>query len=280
MCQRPCHHRPVSELDAQALRDAHAEASRAWPDLDVPAEPFEARLRELARETELARLRVADLYLAFACARGVTGAARALESTYFPRLDGMLTRMGARGAVADEVKQRLRASLLVGTAPKIALYRGRGDLWRWLKVAATREAIHLLSRDLKDTRPEELDEMLSPADDPELELLKRTYRAEFKVAFQAALASLEPRLRTVLRYYLVDGLNIEQIGAIYGVHRATVARWIERVREELLTVTRSRLVGQIRVDQGEFESIMRLIQSQLDVSAHRFLAAEDPSAKK
>ncbi len=273
----------MAELDAQALKDAHAEARRTWPDLAVPPEPFDARLRELARETPLDRLCVGDLYLAWACAQGVAGAIEALEKSHFSRLDAMLARLGAAGAVGDEVKQRLRERLLVsnGSPAKIASYGGKGDLWRWLKVAATREAIRLLGKDKKSQgASEDLEDAVSPAESPELELLKRTYRAEFKIAFQAALGSLEPRPRTVLRYYLIDGLNIEQIGAIYGVHRATVARWIERVREDLLMATRERLLGQIRVDRAELDSIMRLIQSQLDVSVQRFLTAEDPTAKE
>jgi len=59
------------------------------------------------------------------------------------------------------------------------------------------------------------------------------------------------------------------------VHRATVARWIAKARETLLTETRTLLMKRLRVDQNEFESIMRLIQSRFDVSIHHFLK-KDP----
>ncbi len=261
------------------LSAAVAEARRAWPDLVVDEAAFRAHLldKTKAQSTPLAELCLPDLYLAHACAAGVPGAVEALERTQLDLLDGLLARLGATGAHADEVKQRLRERLLVGPRARIAAYSGRGNLRRWLKVVATREALELLEKQARHVGREDdaLEEAVSPRESPELELLKRTYRAEFREAFQEALRALEARPRTLLRYYLIDGLNIDQIGAVYGVHRATAARWIERVREDLLLSTREGLMRRIRVDRGELDSIMRLIQSQLDVSIQRFLV-EDP----
>lgn len=273
----------VSEPES-VLSAALAEARRAWPELAVDGDRFLAHLAERARSsgTPVDKLCLPDLYLAQACAAGVPGAVEALERTQLDLLDGLLARLGATGAHKDEVKQRLRERLLVGPRARIAAYSGRGDLRRWLKVVATREAVELMQKQRRSVSSEDdaLADAVSPGESPELELLKRTYRAEFREAFQDALRSLEARPRTLLRYYLLDGLNIDQIGAIYGVHRATAARWIERVREDLLLATRERLMRRIKVDRGELESIMRLIQSQLDVSIQRFLTDESPSSEK
>ena len=65
--------------------------------------------------------------------------------------------------------------------------------------------------------------------------------------------------------------SIEQIGAIYRVHRATVARWIADARELLLHQTRELLSRRVRVSNDELESILWLIDSQMDVSLHRCL---------
>jgi RNA polymerase sigma-70 factor (ECF subfamily) len=146
-------------------------------------------------------------------------------------------------------------------------------------VTAVREAIDLL-RKLKREQPLDdsaLVELTSPDEDQELHYLKRLYREEFKAAFQQALAALSARERTILRYNLLDNLNIDQIGAIYNVHRATVARWIAKARETLLSETREILMQKLRVNEGEFESIMRLIQSHFDVSIHHFLSKRPAS---
>jgi len=229
-------------------------------------------------------IRAADLALATACAAGDAAAIEVVEQRYFADLDRALGRFEGGAQLIEEVKQRLRQKLFVGDgeAPKISTYSGRGDLGRWIRVAATREAIGILRKGKKEIPMEEVALAQALADgsgDLELAYLKGLYRNEFKAAFQQALAALEPKERTVLKYHVLDGFNIDQIGAVYGVHRATVARWISGVRDTLLSRTRKILMDKIEVDRAEFESIMRLIQSQLDVSLSRLLR-DDGALKK
>lgn len=266
-------------VDEAALSAATAEARAHWPTLHVPDEAWRAHVLARAVDTPLERLCLRDLYLTCAVGLGLPGAAELVDAHAFARLDPVLRRLGASDALAQDLKQRLREKLLVGSPPKLTSYGGKGELIRWLKVTATREALVALEAQKKHRKThldddEALEHALSPHDGPELDLLKRTYRAEFRVAFHGALAALEPRSRTILRYYLVDGLTIDQLGAVYGVHRATAARWIERLREDLLLATRERLMAQVEVGRAELDSIMRLIQSQLDVSIQRHLRDE------
>jgi RNA polymerase sigma-70 factor (ECF subfamily) len=85
------------------------------------------------------------------------------------------------------------------------------------------------------------------------------------------LVALSPEQRNVLRLHLLDGLNIDQIGLIHQVHRATVARWLARARETVRDDTRRRLAAKIAVDGPELESIVTALHSQLDVSVQRIL---------
>ena len=55
------------------------------------------------------------------------------------------------------------------------------------------------------------------------------------------------------------------------MHRSTVARWRADARDKLLAGTRRFFREQVRVSAGEFDSILRLIGSQLDVSLSRLL---------
>jgi RNA polymerase sigma-70 factor (ECF subfamily) len=228
-------------------------------------------------------LRTADLALAAACAAGDVAAIELVEQRYFADLDRALARFEGGAPLVEEVKQRLRHKLFVGDGegPKISTYSGRGDLGRWIRVAATREAIGLVRKAKKEIPMEEVAlarALAGGSGDLELDYLKGLYRSQFKAAFEEALAALEPKERTVLKYHVLDGLNIDQIGAVYGVHRATVARWISSVRDTLLGRTRKILMDKIAVDRAEFDSIMRLIQSQLDVSLSRLL--RDGAAQK
>src|SRR5262249_42945161 len=95
------------------------------------------------------------------------------------------------------------------------------------------------------------------------------YGPAFKRAFQAALAELEPRERTLLRFQYVDDLTVDQIGALYHVHRATAARWVAQARERLGERTRLRLARELGTHDGGLTSILQIIQSHVDVSLVR-----------
>lgn len=275
------------ELEARLL-ELYRLGRTAWPTVEVSPQRFTTHLAERLLEpqgdlqTQLSELDAAALYLTCGCLLGLTPALLALEEHFVGELDRVLSRFPGGAPLREEIKQRIRTKLLVaegGQTPKIGGYTGRGDLSRWLKVVASREALALMRKGHKEVATEDrlLAEAISPSEDQELAYLKAHYRREFKVAFEAALADLSPRQRALLRYQLVDGLSIDDLGAIYGVHRATAARWLERVRGDLLEGTRERLIKGIQIGPAELDSIMQLIQSRLDVSIQRILEAEPES---
>jgi len=115
------------------------------------------------------------------------------------------------------------------------------------------------------------------SDDPEVEYMKRTYSTEFKAAFGDALANLGPREQTLLRYHHVDGLNIDEIGAIYRVHRVTAFRWIEKAKEQLVKSTLDTLKTRLKLPASELESVLRMIRSQIHLSLVRHLGGPKDS---
>jgi RNA polymerase sigma-70 factor (ECF subfamily) len=102
--------------------------------------------------------------------------------------------------------------------------------------------------------------------DPLLASLKQRYRDEFRGAFTDAAAQLTDRERTLLRYRFLDDLSIDEIGVLYRVHRTTVARWIAAIRESLFEATRAKLMQQLQITDSDVDSVLRLIDSQLDIS--------------
>jgi RNA polymerase sigma-70 factor (ECF subfamily) len=275
-----------SERLELALQDALEVARAAWPNIPLLSEvflPYLAQRVPVDKDPEraLLKLRVADLYLTCACLEGVPQAVEILETEYLPKTRAVLARMETPSVAVEDVQQMLCQKLLTcsGTAvaPKLAQYSGTGDLQSWLSVIAVRCALDVLRKE-KDTA--QLDDItladaMSPEEDQELQYLKSMYRSEFKTAFQQALAALSTRERNILRHQMLDGLTLDQIAAIYNVHRATIARWNARLREKLLTQTRKTLLRRLNTSRTEFESIMRLIQSHFDVSIRRHLTRSD-----
>jgi RNA polymerase sigma-70 factor (ECF subfamily) len=102
-----------------------------------------------------------------------------------------------------------------------------------------------------------------PEWNPEFLLLLKTHKLEITAAFRDALASLSSRNRNVLRYHFIEELTIDHIGSLYGVHRATAARWINHARTLLFNQTRDLFRRRISMSDGEFHRILILLESQI-----------------
>jgi RNA polymerase sigma-70 factor (ECF subfamily) len=261
---------------------ARATAARdAWFPVEVPGAALGAFLGErvAADAQSLAGLSIEDLYLTCACARGDRAAIERLEACYFGAVRAALARMRLPADAVDELQQRLREQLFVGPRPRIAEYRGRGALASWLSVSAVRAAYKLVQRETRPIADEDDRLAQLPTGDADLEsgYVKRSYGPVFKRAFIEALDQLGDREKNLLRQHYLDGLTLEQLAALQRTHRATVARWLGSARQELLDRTRDRLMRHLRVPLADCDSIIRLAQSQLELTLMRLLA---PGARR
>lgn len=270
--------RGVPELEIQ-LQALAATGSQAWPDVQLAPSAFVAYVAERwppdSLEVErLARVRAADLFVACACAGGDAAAVAALDERTFGHLRDSLRKMRLKPEQIDDVLQGLRRLLFAGdevSPPRIREFSGQGDLMGWLRVSATRSALKTIRREKREVPVAEILEEQTTDADPELHYMKALYRDAFKTAFQTALDSLTDREKNVLRQHVVDELSIDDLGKLYDVHRATAARWLASARETLLARTRTAFMERARVSGAECESVLRLVQSQLDATIRRRL---------
>jgi RNA polymerase sigma-70 factor (ECF subfamily) len=265
-------------VEEQAVATAHRRAAARWPGVALGLDAFRSRLATAGGPPE--RLCTDDVYLVGAVLEGDPRALRYFDAELQGRLGPVWARLRVSSDVIDEVRQRLRDRLLLprpDRPPRLATYDGRGALVSWLRVVAAREALALAGQ--RDHASALADEALADAlaDDPEIELLKQTYRRVFADAFAWAVDELEPRQRTALRLHHVDALTLEQTAQVLGVHRATAARCLASARTRLLSRTRRRMMDSLRVDPDRLDSIMHLIVSRFDVSVSRMLQTEGPS---
>lgn len=262
---------------AEALAAALGEARTRWPELAVDDA---TAVRHLAAtwnpETADALLPAfaVELVLAAACLHGDTGAIRLFHKEMFERVDRVLARLGITGPDADDVKQDVRTKLLVAAEgdAKLALYHGTGPLAHWVASVAGREALGTI-RKRKPTEAIGDDDFLADAsDDPQLQAVKARHGADFKQAFQAAVAELEPRDRAILRALIVDDRSVNEIATVYGIHRVTASRWVSEVRQNLLVRTRNQLKDRLSLDASSLDSAIRILDSNLELSLYRLLA--------
>jgi RNA polymerase sigma-70 factor (ECF subfamily) len=256
-----------------------AAAREAYPALVTPRDAFAQALEDdatgdavVGAEDEAER--AAEVYLACALAEGDPAAATAFEARYVAPLGTTLAKLRLSAAELAEVKQLVRAKLMVGS--RLRTYAGRGRLEGLVQVTATREALSLLRKTRREV-PLVDDDLAGPVErwDHGAELLKERTREAFRTAFATAAASLEPRQRTLLRLHLVGGVGLEQLAGVYGVHRATIVRWLHAAREQVRERTMAELGAGLGVGADELESLTGFVRSRLDVSLERLLSAHD-----
>jgi RNA polymerase sigma-70 factor (ECF subfamily) len=259
----------ADELDPETAAGWVAAARARWPSLALDAAGL---LAHLARVGCAAPAHPIDACLAAACAAGDAAAIRALEEEVVGRAADAARRVDASPAFRAEIAQRLRVRLLVAEGdapPRIARYTGEVPLFAWARVIAVRLALNA-ARDQRAPAREPADLDFASAD-PEIDYLREKYRAPFAAAFEEALRALEKDDRTILRLHYVDGLNIDGIGRIFGVHRATVARWLVRVRAEVLARARELLAARLGADPEDCDSVLGVLAGEIDLTLSRVL---------
>jgi RNA polymerase sigma-70 factor, ECF subfamily len=266
----------VSVLGLNSLLGENLKTARAtWPNIHVSDGDFSRFVTERLAEggvidPELAGRNAVDLYLACACSRGDAAAIAALEDLYFAaEVDAPCRRSGV--VAPEEMRQRVRAKLFVGPAPKIASYAGRSSLRTWLRAVIGRLVIDASRERPRDVPSPDIDfsKLAAAGDDPDQMLVKQTYQTALEAAFTHAADRLSPRDKNLLRYGLSEGLNIDQIGRIYGVHRVTAHRWLQQARTSFVEHIQAVMMERLKMSATEFQSVLRLAMSQVDVTFAR-----------
>jgi len=273
MAETPRERRTEDE-DASWQR-RYADARKAWPSVHVDLAEFRAfvvqRWTELTDESEVA---FSDLYLTCGCSLARSAAFVAFEQAYRAEIDAVVKRLGPLAPPVDDARQLIHERILTGPKPKILEFRGRGSLKSWVRVVALRALLNHRQR-IDERVPvdddSDIERLLPASDDPELELMRRHYAEEVRATLRECIAQLDARERTLLRLAFIEGATVDAIGALYAVHRATAARWVQSAHRVLTTRVHRRLRERLRIDSDELESVLRLLSSAFDTSLSRYL---------
>jgi RNA polymerase sigma-70 factor (ECF subfamily) len=224
-------------------------------------------------------LRLPDLLLTFRCLGGSAEAAKSVQQLVNQWVEREAHRLKISELI-DEARQVVLSILFVTDKKKqsvLAQYSGRGDLGAWVRIVAVRELLRLRKAGRRDAGTDDsaLSDLVAGGDDPELGLLRTQFKAEFRAAFAHAIKGLTERERNLLRQHFVDGLSIDEIASIYAVHRATAARWVAKAKEEISAATREEIRQRINIGSDELNSLLRLVESRLEVSMRLLQPSDD-----
>lgn len=259
---------------ATDLDELHRAGQDAWPDLAVTRERYAIAL---ATRDTTETLKGADLYLAVACIDGDERAIQTVNALLAREVKFAAAKTTATKEQIEDVTATVARQLFVDEPERpsaLRTYSARGSLESYLHVIAKRELVRVVNSGRREVGVDEsMIDYMVPRSDPEISMLRERYRHDVDEALEAAMTALEQRDRALLRYAFVDGLNVDAIGKLYDVHRATAARWIAAAREQLAKNIRTALAARLKISVSEVDSIVRLVQSRIDVSLESALGS-------
>lgn len=202
----------------------------------------------------------------------------AFERETFGEVEAAYLRFTRLGVTLDDVKQRVREKLLLAEPASILGYAGTGALRGWVRAAVLHMLLNISRRETREepTDAELFEVIIGAEPSAEAAYIKLACRDEFEAAFAFVMNELDDRDQSLLRHAFVDRRNVDDIGAIYGVHRATAARWIAAARGRLVERTRAELMVRLGVSEAEARSIIVAALSGVGSKLFAKLASPSP----
>jgi len=275
----------VNEL----LPDLHAKAS--CEQVGLTPQSFSEILLEVGSKysasasagelrTFLLSLRVDELALARACARGNNAAWEIFLIRFREKLYLAALRIDREDSAARDLADTLYADLY-GTSTrdghrvsKLASYTGRGSLEGWLRTVLAQEYVNRYRRTKRLVSLEEESEeglqFAAPEAQPSAGADTRLEQATDEV-----LAQLAPEDRAVLAAYYLDGRTLAEIARMLGVHESTISRKLDKLAKSL---RKQILAGLTRrgMSRRQAEESLEVDVRDLKVDIRRSLAQDSP----
>jgi RNA polymerase sigma-70 factor (ECF subfamily) len=261
------------ESNSSDEREILERCQRRYPTIDLPAEEFLCRARQTGIAFE--QLHHEDLFLATACSRGNRIAWEHFTDEFLPLLKGFAAQACRNLGESEDLAHDL-LGVLIGDSKKMASYDGRGSLASWLRVAVARAAIDRFRR---TRREESLEEAIEEGREPpattstkgfQTEALDARWGSVLSTTLKEEIEILPPRDRLLLSLYYLEEVPLKTIGLHFGVHEATVSRWLDKIRSGIRRGVERKL-RRYRLRPGEIASIWKSIAEEGKLSLKEIL---------
>jgi len=200
----------------------------------------------VTEQSFLASLRLEELVLARACARGSERAWEAFLTRYRATLYETAYKIARIETEARSLADSLYAELYGVDAKgqqrtsKLSYYQGRGSLQGWLRTVVAQEFVNRYRSTRRETSLEAAveDGAQFAASEPEVAVVDQ----RVEMAASAELDALDPEDRFVMAAYFLDQRTLAEIAKLRGVHESTISRRLERISTGIRKGIRQRLV--------------------------------------
>jgi len=203
-----------------------------------------------------------DLYLAFACAKHSPQAWDRFTNSYRRYLYDLASFISPVKSVASELAESIFADLFLpdrSGRSRIASYDGRSSLATWLRVIICHRAINEQAR--KFNNMTQLDELCEKADEEavrsiEMGLRSSRYQSLIRDSLEHACGELTDRERLLLLLRYENGLQLGQIGRLFGLHQANITRHLGRIQAKIRQSFESTLIHKYKLDQAAIDECL------------------------
>jgi RNA polymerase sigma-70 factor, ECF subfamily len=203
-----------------------------------------------------------DLYLAFACAKNSPQAWERFSDSYRRYINDLAAFFSPVKSVASELAESIFADLFLpdrSGRSRIASYDGRSSLATWLRVIICHRAINERSRKFNNTT--QLDELCEKADGEavrsvEMALRSSRYQSLVRDSLEHACGELSDRERLLLLLRYENGLQLGQIGRLFGLHQANITRQLGRVQAKIRQSFESTLIHKYKLGQAAIDECL------------------------
>ncbi len=249
-------------MDSQEIKEAYERSQLRFPTINLSIEEYQSRAEQSG--APFSQLHHEDLFLATACAGGDRIAWEYFTDDYLPLLKRLAAQSCRLFQESDDLAQEIIASLMEHK-DRLGGYDGRGSLASWLRVAVARAAIDRHRRVRREVSLEQVCEHgQGPVperctSDKAYEPLDARWGPVMARILSAEIENLPSRERLVLALYYLEDLPLKTIGARFGVHEATVSRWLDRIRSSLRKSTEGELRRRHGLGRREADSLWRWV---------------------
>ena len=222
----------------------------------------------------LENLRVEELVLARACARGNEAAWEVFLNRYREKLYNAAHSIASEEAAARDLADSLYADLY-GTrtsdgrrVSKLESFTGRGSLEGWLRALLAQEYVNRYRRQQRLVSLEERTEagVQFQVEEPDP---AQALDSRLEEATDQALASLAAEDKFILASYYLDGRTLADLARLLGVHESTVSRKLEKITASLRKSIHAGLIKRgMRSEEARQAMEVEVRELSLDVRRH------------
>ena len=241
-------------------------------------------------------IRADDLCLILACEKGDEKAWEDLVANFDATVKSAARKISSNNEDAEDLASSIWAELYGlrqdadgNKKSKLAYYSGRGSLAGWLRAVVSQLAVDQYRKQSKFVQIEETrefenlaeestnhsgnDQVVQHAENPEDLLTEKQTGEDVSAALRAAIDSLEPEDKLILKLYYFDDLKLKDIAATFGYHEATASRKLVRIQTDVRKTVEKELKKGHGWSDSEVKKYLAEAASKLGVSLEKMLGA-------